>query len=133
MEIFGPWTRSLGGLELGSGIYPRIPIVSRNLACSGGCLLLLHQPYQLVLRIQHSHLICQSHPLHCKAKLNFLCCHILASPMHIPPPNTSAVLFSFLVLSSLHNSPGCSGRLKVYQIGATANAALCPGTWNWHT
>lgn len=86
----GAWAGSIGGLEMGSHWLPRIPTVSRNLACSCKCLLLVHQSYQhaapaaWALRMQPSHLICQSHLSHCKAKLNFLCCDILLSVMHIP-------------------------------------------------
>lgn len=89
----------MGGLELRSGRLFEILIVFRALACSCGCFLLLHHSYQhtdsavRALRIQLSHLICQSHPLRCKAKLNFLSCHNLFSPIYIPSPNTSAVLF----------------------------------------
>lgn len=89
----------MGGLELRTGRFSKFLIVFSALACSRDCFLLLHQSYQYTasavrpLRIQHSHLICQSHPSHSKAKLNSLSCHNLFSHTYIPSPNTSAVLF----------------------------------------
>lgn len=141
MDISGSYREGIGMLEMGSGRFPRIPIVSRNLSSSCDCSLLLHQSYPhatpavRAVRIQHSHLICQSHSFYCKAELNFLCCHNPFPPMHIPPSNIVAALLPQLNSGPTFTATPCQAALAVGKSNRS-NCECCFATCelgNWHT